>query len=79
MVLTIHPMAGAGFSLMVVSTRTAIGVDRVSIDPTISVPGRFLPDHHLRRRLLQAFIHDSEADNVRWLDYFPKGGKGLTE
>jgi len=78
MVPTIHPMAAQGSTLMV-AFLTVIGVDQVSIDPIISVPGHFLPDHHLRRRPLQAFIHDSGADNVRWLDYFHKGGKGLTE
>ena len=74
MVPTIHPMVGED-SIPMVLILTVIGVDQVSIDPIISVPGRFLPDHHLRRRLLQAFIHDSGADNVRWLDYFHKGEK----
>ena len=65
MVLTIRPMAGADFTLMVVSTRTAIGADQVSIGPTpISVQGRSLPDHHLHRPLHQAFHHDSGAGNV---------------
>jgi hypothetical protein len=46
---------------------TVIGVDPVSIDPTpISVPGRFLPDHHLLRPLrLQMFTHDSGAGKNR--------------
>ena len=66
MVLTIHPMAMAGQgSLPMAPTLTVIGADPVSIDPTpISVPGRFLPDHHLHRPLRQAFHHDSGAGNV---------------
>ena len=62
MVLTIHPMAGAGFTRTVVSTLTVIGADQVSIGPTpISVQDRSLPDHHLHRPLHQAFHHDSGA------------------
>ena len=66
MVPIIHPMAGAGFSLIVVSTHTVIGVDPVSIAPTISGQGRFLPDDHRHhpRPLRQAFTLDSGAGKV---------------
>ena len=65
MVPTIHPMAGAGFSLIVVSTRTVIGVDLVSIAPIpFSGQGRFRPDHHRHLPLRQAFTLDSGAGNI---------------
>ena len=54
MVPTIHLMAAQASTLMVLFL-TVIGVDRVSIDPTILVQDRFLPDHHLLRHLHEAF------------------------
>lgn len=63
MVRTIHPMAAQASTLMV-PFLTVIGVDQVSIDPTISVQGRFLLDRHLHRPLRQAFTHDSGAGDV---------------
>jgi hypothetical protein len=76
LIIRLMAMVGLG-STRTVDTLTATGAVPASFAPTpISDQGRFRPDHHLHRLLLQACRLDSGAGNGRSCVKQPgKGGK----